>query len=313
VATFRFGLKGAFAEFSFLRQSVQEIVSSAPVPSPVTGHKGWSGWQGGIAMRASAFTLVLAAVLWAALSPAKAADTPVDLELILAVDVSRSMDIDEQKLQRDGYVAALTHPDVVAAITGGAHGRIALSYVEWAGPTAQYKVMDWRVIDGPASARAFAAELARAPIQRFRGTSISNSLAFVAPQFDNNGYEATRRVIDVSGDGPNNMGIPIEMARESVVAAGITINGLPIMIKRPGGFASISNLDVYYEDCVIGGFGAFLVVVKSADQFAEAIRRKLVLEIAGLAPQVIPAAATASGKRIDCLIGEKLREQWMRQ
>jgi hypothetical protein len=265
-------------------------------------------------MRRSGFTLVLAAVLWAATLPfARAADTPVDLELILAVDVSRSMDTDEQKLQRDGYVAALTHPDVVAAITQGRHGRIALSYVEWAGPDTQYKVMDWRVIDGPESAGAFAAELARAPIQRFHGTSISNSLAFLAPQFDNNGYEATRRVIDVSGDGPNNMGIPIEVAREPIINAGITINGLPIMIKRMGGLFSIDNLDVYYEDCVIGGFGAFLVVVQSADQFAEAIRRKLVLEIAGREPQVIPAAAPSSGKRIDCLIGEKLREQWMRE
>ncbi|HEY2979963.1 MAG TPA: DUF1194 domain-containing protein, partial [Anaerolineales bacterium] len=110
-------------------------------------------------------------------------------------------------------------------------------------------------------------------------------------------------------------GIPIELAREPIVNAGITINGLPIMIKRAGGFASIPNLDVYYEDCVIGGFDAFLVVVHSADQFAEAIHRKLVLEIAGRQPQpwVIPAAATADGDRIDCLIGEKLREQWMRE
>ncbi len=265
-------------------------------------------------MRGSAFTLVLAAALWAAALPlARAADVPVDLELILAVDVSRSMDIDEQQLQRDGYVAALTHPDVLSAITEGRHGRIALSYVEWAGPETQYKVVDWRVIDGLAAGRAFAAELAQAPIQRFRGTSISNGLVFVAPQFDNNGYVAARRVIDVSGDGPNNMGIPIELAREPVIGAGITINGLPIMIKRASGFASIDNLDVYYEDCVIGGFGAFLVVVQSADQFAEAIRRKLVLEIAGVEPRVVPAAATVAGKRIDCLIGEKLREQWERE
>jgi hypothetical protein len=173
--------------------------------------------------------------------------------------------------------------------------------------------MDWRVIDGPLSAGDFAAQLARAPIQGFRGTSISNSLTFLAPQFDNNGYKAARRVIDVSGDGPNNMGIPIEMAREMVIRAGITINGLPIMIKRPGGFASIGDLDVYYEDCVIGGSGAFLVVVRSADQFAEAIRRKLVLEIAGQEPRVIPVAATAIGNRADCLIGEKLRKQWMRE
>jgi hypothetical protein len=271
------------------------------------------GWQGGIAMGRSAVTVALAAVLCAmVLPPARAAEMPVDLELILAVDVSRSMDPDELQLQRDGYVAALTHPEVLSAIAQGRHGKIALSYVEWAGPESQYTVMDWSVVDGPASAGAFAAQLAQAPIQRFRGTSISSSLAFVAPQFDNNGYQAKRRVIDVSGDGPNNMGIPIELAREPVVRAGITINGLPIMIKQPAGFASIPDLDVYYEDCVIGGFGAFLVVVRSADEFAEAIRRKLVLEIAGREPQVIPAAA-ASGKRIDCLIGEKLRQQWMRE
>lgn len=282
-------------------------------------------------MRRSAFTLVLLAILsaialWAAALPpgllprAWAADMPVDLELILAVDVSRSMDIDEQQLQRDGYVAALTHPDVLGAITEGRHGKIALTYVEWAGPESQYQVMGWRVIDGLASASAFAAELAQAPIQRLRGTSISTGLAFVAPQFDDNGYKAARRVIDVSGDGPNNMGMPIELAREPIVNAGITINGLPIMIKQSGGFASIADLDVYYEDCVIGGFGAFLVVVRSADQFAEAIRRKLVLEIAGAAPEVvpgaprvIPAAAPVADRRIDCLIGEKLREQWMRE
>ncbi|HWA49175.1 MAG TPA: DUF1194 domain-containing protein [Dongiaceae bacterium] len=267
-------------------------------------------------MRRSAFTLALAAALWTAVLPsAHAADMPVDLELVLAVDVSRSMDLDEQKLQREGYVSAITHPDVVSAITEGRHGKIALSYIEWAGPETQYKVVDWRVIDGPTSAKAFAAQLAQAPIQVFRGTAISGGLVFAAPQFDNNGYAATRRVIDVSGDGPNNMGIPIEVARQPILDAGITINGLPIMIKRAAGFASIDNLDVYYEDCVIGGFGAFLVVVQSADQFAEAIRRKLVLEIAGQEPQprVIRAAAPVAGKRIDCLIGEKLREQWMRE
>ena len=265
-------------------------------------------------MRVSAFTLALAAILWAATLPfARAADMPVDLELILAVDVSRSMDIDEQKLQRDGYVAALTHPEVIDAITQGRHGRIALSYVEWAGPSTQYKVVDWRAIDGPASAKAFAAALAQAPIQHFRGTSISNSLVFLAPQFDNNGYEAARRVIDVSGDGPNNMGLPIELARDPVVQSGITINGLPIMIKQSMGFSSISNLDVYYEDCVIGGFGAFLVVVRSADQFAEAIRRKLVLEIASRPVLLQKASETAPETRIDCMIGERLREQWMRE
>jgi hypothetical protein len=265
-----------------------------------------------IAMRKALFALV--AVFWlAALPHARGADMPVDLELILAVDVSRSMDTDEQQLQRDGYVAAIRHPEVVAAIGQGLHGKIALSYIEWAGIDTQFTVVDWRVVDGAASASAFAADLAAAPIQRYHGTSIGSSLAYAAPHFDANGYGGLRRVIDVSGDGPNNMGIPVEIAREPVIRSGVTINGLPIMIKPPGGFASISNLDVYYEDCVIGGPGAFLIVVRSADQFAAAIRRKLVLEIVGSEPKVIPAAASTRDRRIDCLIGERLREQWMRE
>jgi hypothetical protein len=270
-----------------------------------------------MAMRRNAFVFAVAAGCLATLltAAAHAADTAVDLELILAVDVSRSMDPDEQQLQRDGYVAALSHPDIIAAIRSGAHHRIALTYVEWAGPAVQYTAVDWRVIDGEASARAFADTLAQAPIQGFRGTSISSGLAFMKTRFDDNGFTALRRVIDVSGDGPNNMGMPVEFARDSVVQAGITINGLPIMIKQVGGFAAIDNLDVYYQDCVIGGAGAFLLVVTSADQFAEAIRRKLVLEIADRAPPpspVVPATATTSG-RVDCLIGEKLREQWMHE
>lgn len=260
-----------------------------------------------------ALILVLAALIWA--SRAQAQETAVDLELILAVDVSRSMDLDEQALQRQGYVAALTHPDVVGAITQGRRGRIALTYIEWAGAAIQYKVVDWQMIDGLAAAESFAARLAQAPIQRFRGTSISNSLAFVAPEFDRNAFKAPRRVIDVSGDGPNNMGIPVEVARAAVLDLGITINGLPIMIKQPGGFAAIADLDAYYQACVIGGFGAFVVVVRAPDQFAEAIRRKLVLEIAGAEPPATPTLipAAAGDTHIDCLIGEKLRQQWDRQ
>jgi Protein of unknown function (DUF1194) len=244
---------------------------------------------------------------------AQAASIPVDLELILLVDVSRSMDSDEQKMQRDGYVAAIQHPDVIEAIAHGLHGTIALTYVEWAGPQLQQTVVDWGLIDSPNAAKIFAEELARAPIQGLRGTSIANALAYAASRFDHNDIEGMRRVVDVSGDGPNNMGLPIEATREQVLAQGIAINGLPVMIKRPGGFASINNLDVYYEDCVIGGPGAFLIVVRSADQFADAIRRKLTLEIAGRQPRFQPAAALAPQKRIDCLIGEKLRQQWMRE
>ncbi len=268
-------------------------------------------------MRRNAFVLALtAASLAAALSlPARAEDTAVDLALILAVDVSRSMDPDEQQLQRDGYVDAITHPDIIAAIRSGARHKIALTYVEWAGPAVQYTAVDWQVIDGEESAKAFADKLAQAPIQGFRGTSISGGLAFMKSRFDGNGFTALRRVIDVSGDGPNNMGLPVEFARDAVVQAGITINGLPIMIKPAGGFAAIDDLDVYYQDCVIGGAGAFMLVIRSADAFAEAIRRKLVLEIADAAPPspLLPAKVVKAASRIDCMIGEKLRRQWMQE
>ena len=209
--------------------------------------------------------------------------------------------------------AAIAHPDVVSAITQGLHGRIALTYVEWAGPATQAVVVDWQGIDGPAAARRFADELARVPIQRLHGTSISSSLAFVAPRFDTNAHEGIRRVIDVSGDGPDNMGPPVEAARDAVLARGITINGLPIMIKKGMGFSAIGDLDVYYEDCVIGGPGAFIVPVHAAEEFAVAIRRKLVLEIAGRQRELLPAQAAGEPARIDCLIGEKLRQQWMRE
>jgi hypothetical protein len=265
-------------------------------------------------MRLDAISLVVSAGLCVTAlgSSAHAAETAVDLELILAVDILRSMDPDEQQLQRNGYVAAITNPDLVAAITHGPNKRIALSYIEWAGPGLQNIVVDWRAIDGAAAAQAFADALAAAPLQTYRGTSISGGITFAKSRFDDSGFIAPRRVIDVSGDGPNNMGMPIELAREEVIRAGITINGLPIMIKQMGDFLSVDNLDVYYQDCVIGGSGAFLEIVRSADQFEAAIRRKLVLEIADQAPRS-PLIRVADAKRIDCMIGEKLRQRWMNE
>ncbi|MDQ0316938.1 DUF1194 domain-containing protein [Amorphus orientalis] len=255
--------------------------------------------------------------LLAALAPAAPAvaqvEDVVDIELVLAVDVSWSMDHDEQLLQRQGYVGAFLHPDVLAAIEAGDWGRIAVTYVEWAGAGLQQVVVPWTLVDGPDSAEAFAARLAAAPLGRLRRTSISGALAFTGTLFDDNGYEGFRRVIDMSGDGPNNMGPPVTEERDKLIEAGITVNGLPIMIRRSSydPFFQITNLDVYYEDCVIGGFGAFMVVVKSADEFADAIRRKLILEIAGAKPQTIPAQQILEqGPRIDCLIGEKLWQRW---
>ena len=264
-------------------------------------------------MRMPNFVLALT-MLAGAPCVALAQETEVDLELVLAVDVSRSMDPGEQDLQKQGYMAALQHPEVLAAIRSGFLGRIAVTYVEWAGPASQATIAPWTLIDGEASAEAFTAGIADRPISYLHGTSISGALAFAAGLFDDNQFRATRQVIDVSGDGPNNMGAPVLAVRETVLAKGITINGLPIMIggESFGGY-NIRELDIYYEDCVIGGPGAFLLTVQNIDRIAEAIRRKLVLEIAGAPPRIVPAAATflEPERRIDCLIGEKLRRRWM--
>jgi hypothetical protein len=252
-------------------------------------------------------------------APSRFADLPggrvagsldVDVELVLAVDISYSMDLDELALQREGYVEALTSPEFLNALKNGMHGRIAVSYVEWAGVIDQKLVLPWRLIDGRASAEAVAAQISRAPTRRAYRTSISGALTFAASLFDENGYRGIRRVIDVSGDGTNNQGPPVVITRDEVIAKGITINGLPIMLKRPNpSTLDIPDLDIYYEDCVIGGPGAFVVPIRERDKFRDAIRTKLVLEIAGRAPEprAIPAAADAP--RISCTIGERMWQQ----
>jgi hypothetical protein len=237
---------------------------------------------------------------------------PVDAELVLAVDVSYSMDPDEQALQREGYITGITSREFMQALRGGQHGRVAMTYFEWAGPYDQRIVVPWRLIDGPEAADAFANEMARAPYRRASRTSISGALNFAKPLFDGSGYHGFRRVIDVSGDGANNSGPFVTFARDDVLAAGITINGLPIMLKRPSSFTmDIDNLDVYYEDCVIGGPGSFVIPIRTRDQFKEATRTKLVLEIAGRMPEqrVIPAQAKPA--RVSCTIGEQMwRDRW---
>jgi Protein of unknown function (DUF1194) len=240
------------------------------------------------------------------------AAAPVDVEVVLAVDVSYSMDPDEQQLQREGYMAAITSREFLQAIKQGMNGRISLTYVEWAGSHHQQIIVPWRLIDGPESADAFAADIGRARYTRASRTSISSALLFVAPLFDGSGYRGVRRVIDVSGDGVNNNGPPVTVARDEVLSKGITINGLPILLKRPNvSTLDIEQLDLYYEDCVIGGPGSFVIPIKEREQFKEAIRTKLILEIAGRTPErpVVPAAAAAP--RISCTIGERLwQERW---
>jgi Protein of unknown function (DUF1194) len=240
---------------------------------------------------------------------------PVDVELVIAVDVSYSMDPDEQALQREGYITGLTSREFMSALRNGINGRIAATYFEWAGPNDQQIIVPWRVVDGPEAAGAFADEIARAPYRRASRTSISSALAFAKPLFDGSGYRGIRRVIDVSGDGANNSGGFVTIVRDEAVAAGITINGLPIMLKRPNSLTmDIENLDIYYEDCVIGGPGAFVIPIRERDQFKQATRTKLVLEVAGRSPnsdpdRVMPAQVKAP--RVSCTIGEQMwRERW---
>ena len=266
-----------------------------------------------------AIALAAVGLAGAASLPPRVADLPggriagsvdVDVELVLAVDISFSMDPDELALQREGYVEALTSPEFLTALKNGMHGRIAVTYVEWAGVIDQKIIMPWRMIDGPESARSVAAEIARAPQRRAYRTSISGALTFAAPLFEENGYRGIRRVIDVSGDGTNNQGPPVAIVRDEVIGKGVTINGLPIMLKRPNpSTLDIPDLDIYYEDCVIGGPGAFVVPTREREKFRDAIRTKLVLEVAGRQPQprLLPAAADAP--RISCTIGERMWQQ----
>jgi hypothetical protein len=235
----------------------------------------------------------------------------VDVELVMAVDISYSMDYDELALQREGYVQALTSSEFLNALKQGTNGKIAVTLVEWAGVNDQRVVLPWRLIDGAATAEAVSAEMARAPVRRSYRTSIAGALMFSAGLFANNGFRGIRRVIDVSGDGTNNQGPIVTQVRDDVVAKGITINGLPIMLKEPQpNSIDIKDLDIYYEDCVIGGPGAFVVPIREREKFKDAIRTKLVLDIAERPPEprVIPAAAASP--RISCTIGEQM---WQRR
>jgi len=236
----------------------------------------------------------------------------VDAEVVLAVDVSYSMDPDEQKLQREGYVQALTSREFMDALKAGPNGRIAITYFERASAGDQKILLPWRLIDGPATAASVAAALAQAPYRRAARTSISGGLLFAESLFQSSTYRGIRRVIDVSGDGANNNGPPVTLVRDEVLAKGITINGLPIMLKKPNPMTmDIEDLDIYYEDCVIGGPGAFVIAVKEPEKFTQAIRTKLVQEVAGqtVVPRVIPVASNAP--RISCTIGERMwQERW---
>ncbi len=204
---------------------------------------------------------------------------PVDVELVLGVDTSRSMDYDELTLQREGYARAFEHPSFIHVIRAGLQQQIAVTYFDWGGPGIHDVILPWTIIRSEDDAAQAAATLRAADIQ------------------------SDRQIIDISGDGPNNVGMPVTKARDQAAAKGIEVNGLPLMLKQPGSTYNIRDLDIYYRDCVITGPAAFVILVDEVDRLAISILQKLVLEVAGRQsePHLWKAAQT------DCLIGEKLR------
>jgi len=208
--------------------------------------------------------------------------TPVDLELVLAVDVSRSIDADEFDLQRQGYARAIVNPSVLGAIQSGAIGAIAVTYIEWSGADQQKTVVDWTLVRDQASAEAFAARILAAPRSFAAYTSISGAIDYAVRLFETNRFEGSRQVIDVSGDGSNNSGRPVWLARDAALEVGITINGLAIINDRPNPFSRPEpKLDDYYRENVIGGTGAFVMIAEDFASFSSAILSKLSKEVAG--------------------------------
>lgn len=257
--------------------------------------------------------LLLASILATLpLAPSARAGEEVDVELVLAVDVSRSMAMAEQVIQRRGYVDAIRSPEFLLAVQSGFLGRVALTYVEWGTAGDERVLIDWRPIHDEASAAAFAKALEDAPIRGETRTSISEAVIFAVDLIDTNGFDGLRRVIDVSGDGPNDHGRPVTHARELAVSRGITINGLPIILDEHGKrWSVVEDLENYYSECVIGGVGAFQIPIRTRQDFAAAIRRKMVLEIVGVEPEPrrLAMAASAPGANDGgdlCTIGERV-------
>ncbi|MET0607001.1 MAG: DUF1194 domain-containing protein [Beijerinckiaceae bacterium] len=252
----------------------------------------------------------------------------VDIELVLAIDISYSMDLEELALQREGYAQAFRTAEIKKAIAGGQLGRIAVMMFDWASSFDQRVTVPWTLLDTPESIDAFADKVSTIPIRRASRTSISGAIDFAVVQLSDNKYLGLRQVIDISGDGPNNNGRAVLPARADALAKGYTINGLPIVLKR-GGWGDIEDLDEYYKACVIGGPRSFMVPIRSRDEFIPAIRTKLLLEIANLQPNdLLPndhlrtspfgglvkrTQAYEHQNRPDCMVGERQwRERWER-
>ena len=234
--------------------------------------------------RRAAIVLAFASALFAA-SPART--EPVDLLLVLAADVSRSIDSQKFQLQREGYAAALADPRVIDAIQSGRRGRIGVLFLEWSGFGNQKVVIDWTVGDGPKAAQAFGDRLLESPRSFADRTSISGGIDAAVAQLARAPFEAQRRTIDVSGDGTNNAGRDVGLARDEALALGISINGLVILSETPLPWNPEhtnppGGLTKYYRDNVIGGPGSFVLEAKDFNSFGEAIVKKMIAEIAEL-------------------------------
>ncbi len=260
-------------------------------------------------IRVAAIALGIALALAAG---AAATAEPVDLLLVFAADVSRSIDQPKFQLQRDGYAAAITNPRVLDAIRSGPHHRIAICFVEWSGIGAQKVVIGWTAISDAASAQQFASQLVEAPRSFADRTSISGAIEFAMAQLESAPFEAARRTIDVSGDGTNNAGRDVTLARDEAVAKGITINGLVILSERPLSWnAEHTNppggLDKYYQDNVVGGPGAFVMVAQNFSSFGQAIINKMIAEIAEMRPRRFAAVSTLLRDRAHALTPPSFR------
>jgi hypothetical protein len=241
--------------------------------------------------------LAVAASLALWIAPVQANDLPVDLELIIAIDASPSMDSQERSVQRQGYISAFTDRELVAAIAAGRYRRVAVAVVEWSGPAYQRVIVPWTLIDSAESAAAVALRLEASGQIVSDSTSISAALIFSAGRFAANAYAGDRRVIDISGDGANSAGPPVDETRDWVVGQGIAINGLPIVLKE---YKSDPGLTAYYRKCVIGGPGAFIMTVSEVSDFQTAIRRKLLREILAQSGPLQEATAEQGRRNPDC-------------
>ena len=236
-----------------------------------------SRWRGGRLRRHALLTLLLLLTAFGAKAE------PVDLTLVLAVDVSDSIDIEEMQLQRRGYINAFERSDIIEAIKAGKHGRIAVSYFEWADSSEQTLVTDWMIIEDLQSAKAFGSKLKDAPVRKGHFTSISAAVSYSLNLLRRSPHEGDRKVIDISGDGRSNDGPPLAPVRASALSWNVTINGLPIENERSLDASNLApgQMAQYYKEEVIGGPDAFIVVAKSFADIERAISRKLLREIAG--------------------------------